>query len=369
VTALRTGVAHGVAGLDALRETYDTVAPLPVTARWAWLRACATHFPDRRPVAVTVRDGGTLAGAALLATRRAGPLTLVTLLGDGRSDYAALPARDGAAATALARGVHDVVGGIRGPWRLRFDQVPAGDPVLQEVTRSLRCASLVPGDGAPAIRFDGRGGADAYASKNLYKQLRKAQNRLRKEGVEVVTDVLTAPADIATGLRDVARVHVERDRDARGASDFDDPRVAAFWREVLLDGAQRGEVEVTTIRIGGVLAAYAVCFADGAAYRFWDARYAPAWARYGLGRLLDHDLLDRVIADGRWAEFDWMRGEEPYKLQTATDVVPYERLTAWSSPAVRRSEALARSARDGLLRARAARAGRRTADEDRARHA
>jgi CelD/BcsL family acetyltransferase involved in cellulose biosynthesis len=346
-------VGYGARALDAARDTYDAVAPLPVTARWAWLRACATHFPDWRPVVVTVHDGADLAAAAVLATKRRGPLTLVTLLGQARSDYAALPARDAAAATALARGVAGAVASQRAPWRARLAQVAAGDAVLHEVGRLRRCAEVGAGDGAPAIRFDERRSADAYASKNLRKQLKKAYNRLVKEGVEVSTEVAGDRAAIARLLPEVAAVHVARDREARGASDFDDPRVAAFWRDVLLDHAARGEVEVTASRVGGALAAYAVCFRDGDAYRFWDARYAPAWSRYGLGRLLDHELVDRVAASGEWAEFDWMRGEEPYKLQTATVVAPYEQLDAWSSPAVRRAEAAARSARDGLVRARA----------------
>jgi CelD/BcsL family acetyltransferase involved in cellulose biosynthesis len=345
---------QGAAALDAVRDTYDAIAPLPVTARWAWLRATATHFPDWRPLVVTVPgDGEQPRAAALLATRRTGPLTVVTLLGQARSDYAALPAADNAAAAALALAVAGAVQRLPKPWRLRFAQLPAGDPVLRDVADLLRHSMITPGDGAPSIRFDGRPNAEAYSSRNLRKQLKKAYNRLSKEGVTPVTDVASTRDAVAAVLPEVARVHVARDREARGASDFDDPRVAAFWRDVLLDHAARGEVEITTSRVGGDLAAYAVCFRDGDAYRFWDARYAPAWHRYGLGRILDHELVDRVIRDGTCREFDWMRGEEPYKLQTATYVAPYEQLDAWSSPAVRSAENVARSARSGLARARA----------------
>jgi CelD/BcsL family acetyltransferase involved in cellulose biosynthesis len=336
-------VGYGVAAVDAVRDTYDAIAPLPVTARWAWLRTCADCFAEWRPVVVTVPDGTALAAAALLAVRRAGPLTLVTLLGGGRSDYAALPARDAAAATHLARGVAEVLRGVNGPWRLRLSQLPADDPVADALAGTLRCAEVEAGEGAPAIVFDGR--TDAYANKNLRKQLRKARNRLRDDGIDLVADVTSDPAGVRRLLPEIAPIHVARDHEARGYSDHDDPRVAAFWRAVLTGHAERDEVEVTTLRVQGDLVAYAVCFRDGTAYRFWDSRYAPGWARYSLGRLVDDAVVERVLAEGRWTEFDWMRGVEDYKLQSATEVRGYESLSAWSSPSVRRAETLARSAR------------------------
>ncbi len=354
-------VSSGVAAVDAVRDAYDAIVPLPVTARWAWLRVAATHFPEWRPVVVTV-DGA----AAMLAIRRTGPVTRVTLLGHGHSDYAALPARDAEAAIALANEIAHALGRITGPWRARLAQVPASDDVLHALATRLRCAEVSPGEGAPTIRLDERQTADEYAGKNLRKQLRKSRNRLRASGFDVVTGVT---GDVGTVLPEAAAIHAARDHEARGHSDHDAPAVAAFWRAVLLDHATRGEVEATTLRVDGTLVAYAMCFTDGTAYRFWDARHAPGWGRYSLGRLVDHVLLDRVVAEGRWTEFDWMRGVEDYKLQTATDVVAYEQLTAWSSPAVQRAEGLARSARDGLVRARSRTRGAGAADEDRTRDA
>jgi hypothetical protein len=74
---------------------------------------------------------------------------------------------------------------------------------------------------------------------------------------------------------------------------------------------------------------------DGTSYRCWDGRINPVWHHQWPGQLLFGELLPRVIADQRWSEIDYQRGETPFKLRTATDVVPTSHLLAWSSAPVR----------------------------------
>jgi hypothetical protein len=104
---------------------------------------------------------------------------------------------------------------------------------------------------------------------------------------------------------------------------------------VILEHAARGQVELTTLRLRGELAAYVLCFLDGGAYRMWNCRLAPAWSRYGAGRIANDAALERALADAGATEFDWMRGAEPYKLGLSNHVEHALDLRAWSSPALR----------------------------------
>jgi hypothetical protein len=124
----------------------------PVTARGPWLTAVLNT--DRRigtrPVAVVVEPHrqGRPEAVALLALRRRGPRTDVTLLG---ADAAPLPggrpparllARDEGAAELLADGILGLLAGIRGPCALRLTGLPLGDPTARALAERLPTAVL-----------------------------------------------------------------------------------------------------------------------------------------------------------------------------------------------------------------------------------
>jgi len=128
----------------------DLAAPVP--ARGPWLTAALNVQPTRplarvRPRALVVErgPGGAPDGAALLALRRRGATTAVTLLGaepgplpEGRPP-ARLLARDAEVAAHLAEGLVGLLEGLRGPWTLRLAGLPLGDPTL------ARLAAVLPG--------------------------------------------------------------------------------------------------------------------------------------------------------------------------------------------------------------------------------
>jgi hypothetical protein len=133
----------------------DLAAPVP--ARGPWLTTAlnaqsARPFTRVRPRAVVVEQHpqGRPDGAALLAFRRRGVATAVTLLGDG-PDVGPLPAgrppcrlyaRDDDVARQLAEGVADLLTGLRGPWTLRLAGLPLGDPTLRHLAAAMPDSSL-----------------------------------------------------------------------------------------------------------------------------------------------------------------------------------------------------------------------------------
>ena len=117
----------------------------PVTARGPWLTAVLNAGAARRfsgrPVAVVMAAHRQTRpdAAAFLLLRRRGPVTLVTLLGDGAAPAPAgapparLLARDEDLASLLATGITDLLHSLRRPRQLRLTGLPLGDPTARQL--------------------------------------------------------------------------------------------------------------------------------------------------------------------------------------------------------------------------------------------
>jgi CelD/BcsL family acetyltransferase involved in cellulose biosynthesis len=335
--------AHEVRiGADVLTGLEDELDELlravgaPITARRPWLEAWLRCHPGREPRALLVRaPDGALDAAALLVLRRGRMLTEVQALGAGLSDQVRLPARDAHAAERLARAVAAELGALRGPWHLCVRHLPPADPVALALARSLPCAVLERGDPSPALTFGAERSLRAHVSKNHHQQVRRMLNRLQGDGLVPALAYLRTPAELEPLLPELEALCIRRDVELRGTSLFERPHARAFLRAVILAHAARDEVELTTLTLGGRLAAYVLCFRDGAAYRMWNCRLEPEFARYGVGRVANNAALERALADPHAREFDWMRGDEPYKLSMSSHVTHAVDLFAWSTPALR----------------------------------
>jgi hypothetical protein len=335
-----TSVLHGPGMLDGLApgelDDLFRAAGAPVTARETWLRAWVGAYQPARPEAVAVRDESTgrLDGVAVLSARADADHDVVAPLGRRQSDRGALPARHAAAAETLAVAVAGHLRARRRPWVLRLGQLPAGDPVAAALVRQLGApARLVPGVAIPKVEFGGTTSVAELLGGGLRKQLRKAHNRLAVDGVEAVTAFTRDPGDVAVLLGEIEHTHRARERDARRTSDLDAAPGLRFWRAAIVDHAARGEVEVATLRLDGDVAAYVVSLLDGDAFRVFDGRCATASARYSPGRLLETAVLERTLADPRFARVDWMNGLASEKLLAANAVEHTEHLVA-ASPGV-----------------------------------
>jgi len=126
----------------------------PLTARGPWLTAVLNEQSAGRlrgrPAAVMVEAHaqGRPEALALLTLRRRGVRTRVTLLGDGvvpvpggRPPFRVL-ARDDAMAELLADAVVGLLRSLRGPWSMRLDGLPLGDPVARALAARLPASLL-----------------------------------------------------------------------------------------------------------------------------------------------------------------------------------------------------------------------------------
>src|SRR5262245_31877274 len=317
-----------------LDELHDATAA-PVTARRPWLAAWVRCQPSWEPLALCVESAGRLEGVALLARRKQRFFTEVVALGAGLSDQIRLPARCPEAARRVAGSVLAELRALPGPWSLTVRHLPRADAVARALAAELPSAALETGDASPALRFDGRRTLRGHVSKNHHQQVRRMRNRMRNEGLEPRIEHLRERAAIAELLPRMVDICLRRDIGLRGESLLDLGYARAFFREVILAHAARGEVELTTLHLSGELAGYVDCLLDRGSYRMWNCRLAPEWSRYGPGRVANDAALEHALADPHASEFDWMRGAEAYKQSVSNHVEHAFDLRAWSAPALR----------------------------------
>lgn len=336
---MRVHVHTGTGALAQLGTALDDLqeaCSAPVTARRPWLQSWVDCYTSQDPWCVVVEDGGGgLAAAALLARRRRLGVTGVVAIGSGPSDQLRLLARDGAAGEALAGAVAGQLRRLAGPWTLTVPQLPVTEPAALALVRRLPYAEMIAAEDSPTTRFGEERSLRRYVSRNHHQQVRRLHNRMRREVGEPAIDVLTEPDEIARVLPEVERVCRARDAEVYRPTKLDHPEDGPFFRDVVMRHAAREEVELVTLRLAGTLAAYVLSFLDGPAYRMWHCRFDPRFGHLGPGRVALNGAMARAVDNGRYQEFDWMRGEETYKYSLSNGAVPARDLLAGSSLALR----------------------------------
>jgi hypothetical protein len=128
-----------------------------------------------------------------------------------------------------------------------------------------------------------------------------------------------------TGDSKIAEV-VYRARAAQSSEGelFHDPLRAQFMVEICRQ--ERAQCEIFTLCHGGTMAAALVTFCDRRFRRFYTTYYDHNWARYSPGVCLLFEVVRRSLDQG--LDFDFMTGEQSYKLRIAQSAEDLYRVQA-----------------------------------------
>jgi CelD/BcsL family acetyltransferase involved in cellulose biosynthesis len=97
-------------------------------------------------------------------------------------------------------------------------------------------------------------------------------------------------------------------------SGFTDPLVVEFHHQVAHLFHQNGWLRLHSLYVGDEPIAAAYCFLYGDIAYFYQTAFDPKCAQYGPGAAILAYAIKHSIEEGA-AEFDFLRGTEPYKLQ------------------------------------------------------
>ena len=295
--------------LAPARESWDRLAPATdnvfSTREWAdcWWR----HFGDGC-TPVTLTDDAAEPTVVLPLVRSGRALRKLRFVGTGRADLLGPVARpeDVHRAASVVEHARDD-GELRADVLLLQDQAVASDwwhPLGGTVVRTVA---------SPAVRFPDGGWAayEASKSKNMRSQMRRRENRLRREH-DVVTRVSTADRldeDLATFWR----LHVQRWGDS---AEFALGAIRAFTEDFAHVAMDRDWLRLRLLEVDGTPQAVQLNFRYGTSESLYQAGRNPAMDGSSVGFVLTTDTLRSVCEDGL-AEFRFLRGNDDYKYRFA----------------------------------------------------
>jgi len=308
VEALSSFDGIGAPRWDALVERS---AFRSVFLTWPWQTRWAHAFLDRRPLqilSVLGADGG-IAGLLPLYEDRPGSWRIVG--GEDVSDYLDLIAAPGAEAAVwealLEHRVNEAAAwelrGIRpdSPTRAALPEIAARIGLSASVEVEERC---------PILPLPGTW--DAYLARLSGKDRHELRRKTRKLEAELPAVTVRVIAEVQ-GWDEAMTEFLQLHRASRtGKARFMDERMEAFFREVLPPLVASGWARLWFLASAGTPVAAFLCIEHGASVGLYNSGFDPAHARLAPGIVLLGYVIRDAIERGV-VEFDFLRGEEPYK--------------------------------------------------------
>ena len=280
---------------------------------WTWQRHWATVFAAGRRLdvrSVLDADGELL---AVLPLYESAPGVLELIGGAEVSDYLDLLARAGREEDAWSALLHSRAAG-RERWVLHA--VPADSPTVSALPALARSCSLTVAvereERCPVLALTASW--DAYlaslSSTHRHELTRKIR-RFEREVPEGRVAAVHAAGDVAARLGDFLALH----RASRaGKAKFMDARMERFFRAAIPALAARGAVRLWFLEAAHEPIASFICLEWDGTVGLYNSGFAPARAALAPGLvLLSHVIRDAIAR--RRARFDFLRGEERYKLE------------------------------------------------------
>jgi CelD/BcsL family acetyltransferase involved in cellulose biosynthesis len=319
----RTEVIRTESGFEELRTEWDALlaeSRATFFQSWEWQRTWWRHFGRGRLYLWTWRRGDRLLALAPLMIRRhfGLPLREVVFCGTGISDYLNIVSRPEEAAEAASRLLADLARD-RSSWDLvDLQQLRDGAALLQTPPPQGLRSAIHPQEPCPFVSLPGTW--EEYAA-TLGKKLRSNIGYYERLMARTFTMELDTVDDgrLEETMEALFRLHQRRWRGRGLPGAFVGGRVQAFHREVAKRLAERGWLRLHALRLDGQTRAVLYCFSFMGSGYYYQGGFEPALARYSPGTVLTARAIQDAIHDGAH-EFDFLRGDEPYKyLWKASD--------------------------------------------------
>jgi CelD/BcsL family acetyltransferase involved in cellulose biosynthesis len=276
-----------------------------------WLRTWWGEFGENRELMLlSVRDEQRLVGVVPLM--REGPR--LSFAGDTEvCDYMDFPCttgREPELLAALFRSLGEEPWDELSLWALREDS-----PVLAALPSLCAETGLIfvteHEDVCPQISLVAD--FEEYVSSLDKKDRHELRRKLRKlpQAGEVDLEVIETPAEAAAALDDF--LHMLRESRADKA-EFMTPQMESFFRNLVINLASEGLIEMIFLKLGGKRTACVLCFRAGDETLLYNSGYDPTYSHFSVGLLSKALALQRAIERGQ-KKFDFLRGHERYKYE------------------------------------------------------
>lgn len=261
-----------------------------------WLRTLALWY------------GEQLVGLAPLYVQRyfGLPLQRLVLIGTGNSDYLDVlldPEFASAAISLFGEALKDLPG-----WDFcDFQQLRAESPLLQMEPAQLR-ESMIAQEVCPILSLCGSS-LDTVLPSRLRSNLRYYGRKLEGTGGSFE---VAPPEAVATTLDALFELHGARWRKRKLPGVFTSERVRRFHHAAARGFAERGWLRLHRLTVAEEVRAALYCFTCRGRGYYYAGGFDPALARWSPGTVLTGRAIQSAATDSAY-EFDFLRGDEPYK--------------------------------------------------------
>jgi len=302
----------------------ESAATSPFTT-WAWIRAWLETEGAEADVVVAVArdpDSGHLVGIApfYVAEVRRGGIAIreLRMLGSGigAPDHLDLIIRRDALPDIAEVLWATVVAARR--WHItNLDGVVHGGHLAKVALRRRDdAATELPCPYLPLV-----GGWDVVAarfSSNLRKNLERYGRKLDRDA-DVTERMVSNADDLDDTFDHLVRLHQAVRTSNGDPGVFASPVTELFLRKAAHYFLEAGRLRMWRLDASGTPIAVIMCIRSGASVVFYTTGYDVAWKKYGPGRRIMARAIRAAIDEGA-AQFDFLRGDEPYKREWGTEM-------------------------------------------------
>jgi CelD/BcsL family acetyltransferase involved in cellulose biosynthesis len=316
---------------DALLESCNSAT---VYQTWEWNEAWwRVNRRGKRLRLLQIRERSKLIGIApFYVSRHLGtPLRRLAFVGNGASDYMDVIAHDDRAAEVCAA-VFRVLELSRHFDLADLQQLrPHAVLRRQAEALSVRQAEIRAQEPCPFVALP-----DTWEeyTKRLGKKMRSNisyYDRLLPKTFETVETRLATADELDEALDALFDLHQKRWNAVLLPGVLGGSRTQVFHRLAARRLMDRGWLRLHITRVDGRIVAALYCFRYRESTLYYLGGFAPELAKYSLGTVLTAHAIRHAISEG-CAEFDFLRGDEPYKQRwlpesrvNARLLVPHQR--------------------------------------------
>lgn len=309
-----------------LAEMSPTATPFQT---WEWLSAWRAHSGRRAKLILLVfEDGSAPVGLAPL-TVTPGPLRTLSLMGRGGSDYLDLLAAPGYE-QQIATGFRD--------WLLmnkrRWDWLDLPEARPGSIAERISGANIWEAETCPYLPLEPTWEAQTKAfGKKLRGNLSYYERALGKT-YTLALRVATAET-LESDMDAFFALHQKRWRGRYMPGAFASERARAFHLAAARGLLEAGALRLHLLDLDGVTQAAIYCFHKSPRTCYYLGGFEPTLAKFSLGTVLTGRAIRHAIEADAAQEFDFLRGDEPYKYRWGALDRKNQRISLVGSPAGR----------------------------------
>lgn len=294
-----------------------------------WILNWWKIFGDGKKLSILmIFDGSRLVGIAPLAIIEknsiASPFRIVRFLGSGVADHLDFCIHPEYQEKAMSRIFEFILNDLS--WdALDLVDIPDDSrnlPIIRQMMDRHGVAYAIrPSIVCPFLSINGYTWDSFYAarrSKSTRQDLRRRKRRLDEKGSLTFRRYEKSEA-VEHIFPQLFSVYNKRWENKNLSISFTGKLEGSFYRDVAADLARIGKLHLLTMELDGKVIAFTLSAFHGSQFTWLITAYDPEFDRFFPGELILTQLLEEVIRSGRFNEFDFTRGDEPYKFKWTDD--------------------------------------------------